>query len=137
MRVGTPPVLQMAALDAAMDVWDNVNMDDVRARALTLSEILISGVAAKCPDLRLASPRDGAARGSQVSFHHPEGYAIIQALIAQGVIGDFRAPDIIRFGVTPLYLDESDIHRAVEILADIMANRTWDQEQFKTRAAVT
>tara|TARA_B110000090_G_scaffold206808_1_gene256941 strand:- start:713 stop:1906 length:1194 start_codon:yes stop_codon:yes gene_type:complete len=137
MRVGTPPVLQMAALDAAMDVWDNVNMDDVRARALTLSEILISGVTAKCPDLRLASPRDGAARGSQVSFHHPEGYAIIQALIAQGVIGDFRAPDIIRFGVTPLYLDESDIHRAVEILADIMANRTWDQEQFKTRAAVT
>ena len=137
MRVGTPPVLQMAALDAAMDVWDNVNMDDVRARALTLSEILISGVAAKCPDLRLASPRDGAARGSQVSFHHPEGYAIIQALIAQGVIGDFRAPDIIRFGVTPLYLDENDIHRAVEILADIMANRTWDQEQFKTRAAVT
>ena len=137
MRVGTPPVLQMAALDAAMDVWVNVNMDDVRARALTLSEILISGVAAKCPDLRLASPRDGAARGSQVSFHHPEGYAIIQALIAQGVIGDFRAPDIIRFGVTPLYLDESDIHRAVEILADIMANQTWDQEQFKTRAAVT
>ena len=137
MRVGTPPVLQMAALDAAMDVWDNVNMDDVRARALTLSEILISGVTAKCPNLRLASPRDGAARGSQVSFNHPEGYAIIQALIAQGVIGDFRAPDIIRFGVTPLYLDENDIHRAVEILADIMANRTWDQEQFKTRAAVT
>lgn len=137
MRVGTPPVIQMAALDAAMDVWDDVNMDDVRARALALSEILISEVAAKCPDLRLASPRDGAARGSQVSFHHPEGYAIIQALIAQGVIGDFRAPDIIRFGITPLYLDEGDIHRAVEILADIMANRTWDQDKFKTRAAVT
>ncbi|MFT4743217.1 MAG: kynureninase [Yoonia sp.] len=137
MRVGTPPVIQMAALDAAMDVWDDVNMDDVRARALALSEILISEVAAKCPDLRLASPRDGAARGSQVSFHHPEGYAIIQALIAQGVIGDFRAPDIIRFGITPLYLDEGDIHRAVEILADIMANRTWDQDEFKTRAAVT
>ncbi|MFT5067358.1 MAG: kynureninase [Yoonia sp.] len=137
MRVGTPPVLQMAALDAAMDVWDNVNMDDVRTRALALSEILISEVAAKCPDLRLASPRDGAMRGSQVSFHHPEGYAIVQALIAQGVVGDFRAPDIIRFGITPLYLDEAGIHRAVEILADIMANRTWDQDQFKTRAAVT
>jgi kynureninase len=137
MRVGTPPVLQMAALDAAMDVWDNVNMDDVRTRALALSEILISEVAAKCPDLRLASPRDGAMRGSQVSFHHPEGYAIVQALIAQGVVGDFRAPGIIRFGITPLYLDEAGIHRAVEILADIMANRTWDQDQFKTRAAVT
>jgi len=137
MRVGTPPVIQMAALDAALDVWDDVNIDDVRARALAFSEILISEVEAKCPDLRLASPRNGAARGSQVSFHHSEGYAIIQALIAQGVIGDFRAPDIIRFGITPLYLDEGDIHRAVAILADIMANRTWDQDHFKTKAAVT
>lgn len=137
MRVGTPPVLQMAALDAAMDVWDDVNIDDVRTRALALSEILISEVAAKCPYLRLASPRDGAMRGSQVSFHHPEGYAIVQALIAQGVVGDFRAPDIIRFGITPIYLDEGDIRRAVDILADIMVNRTWDQDQFKTRAAVT
>ncbi|MCO4849240.1 MAG: kynureninase [Yoonia sp.] len=137
MRVGTPPVLQMAALDAAMDVWDNVNMDDVRTRALAFSEILISEVATKCPDLRLASPKDGAMRGSQVSFHHAQGYAIVQALVAQGVIGDFRAPDIIRFGITPLYLDEGEIHRAVEILADIIANRTWDQDHFKTRAAVT
>ena len=137
MRVGTPPVIQMAALDAALDVWDDVNIDDVRARALAFSEILISEVEAKCPDLRLASPRNGAARGSQVSFHHSEGYAIIQALIAQGVIGDFRAPDIIRFGITPLYLDEGDIHRAVAILADIMANRTWDRDHFKTKAAVT
>lgn len=137
MRVGTPPVLQMAALDAAMDIWDTVDMDALRAQSLALSELLISGVAAKCPDLRLASPRDPAMRGSQVSFHHPEGYAIVQALIAQGVIGDFRAPDIIRFGITPLYLDKDDIHRAVDILADIMHNATWDQPQFKTRAAVT
>jgi len=137
MRVGTPPVIQMAALAAAMDVWDKVDMDDVRTRCLALSEILISEVLAHCPDLCLASPRDGTMRGSQVSFHHPEGYAIMQALIAQGVIGDFRAPDIIRFGVTPLFLDESDMHRAAGILADIMSNRTWDQPQFKTRAAVT
>ena len=137
MRVGTPPVLQMAALDAAMDVWDSVDMDALRARSIALSEMFIAGVEAACPDLRLASPRDPQMRGSQVSFHHPEGYAVMQALIAQGVIGDFRAPDIIRFGVTPLYLDADDIGRAVDILAGIIRDRTWDQPQFKMRAAVT
>lgn len=137
MRVGTPPVLQMAALDAAMDIWDDVDTDALRARSIALSEALIAGIEASCPDLSLASPRDPQMRGSQVSFRHPEGYAIVQALIAQGVVGDFRAPDIIRFGLTPLYLDESDIERAVAILAGIMRDRTWDQPQFKTRAAVT
>ncbi|MEN9012751.1 MAG: kynureninase [Yoonia sp.] len=137
MRVGTPPVIQMAALDAAMDIWDKVDIIALRAASLAFSEILISEVTTRCPDLRLASPPDGSMRGSQVSFHHPEGYAIVQALIAQGVIGDFRAPDIIRFGITPLYLDEADIRRAADILCDIMTNRTWDQPQFKIRAAVT
>jgi len=137
MRVGTPPVLQMAALDAAMDIWDNVDMQALRSRALALSEILIAGLEAACPDLRLASPRDPEMRGSQVSFHHPDGYAVMQALIAQGVIGDFRAPDIIRFGITPLFIDENDIGRAIDILAAIINDRTWDQPRFKTRAAVT
>lgn len=137
MRVGTPPVLQMAALDAALDIWDHVDMQALRDRSLAFSEILIEGLAAACPDLRLASPRDPNQRGSQVSFHHPEGYAVMQALIAQGVIGDFRAPDIIRFGITPLFLDEDDIRKAVAILAAIVNDRTWDQPQFKTRAAVT
>ena len=137
MRVGTPPVLQMAALDAALDIWDQVDMQVLRVRSLALSEILIAGVEAACPDLRLASPRDPAMRGSQVSFHHPDGYAVMQALIAQGVIGDFRAPDIIRFGITPLYLDENDIGRAIDILAAIVRDKTWDQPQFRTQAAVT
>ncbi len=137
MRVGTPPVLQMAALDAAMDIWDTVDMNDVRALSLAFSEILIAGVEATCPDLRLASPRDPQMRGSQVSFRHPEGYAIVQALIAQGVVGDFRAPDIIRFGVTPLFIDADDVRHAADILAGIMRDATWDQPQFKTRAAVT
>ena len=137
MRVGTPPVLQMAALDAAMDISDQVDMQALRARALAFSEILIAGVEAACPDLRLASPRDPAMRGSQVSFHHPQGYAIMQALIASGVIGDFRAPDIMRFGITPLFIDEHDIGRAIDILAAIIRDGTWDQPQFKMRAAVT
>ena len=76
-------------------------------------------------------------RGSQVSFHHPQGYAIMQALIANGVIGDFRAPDIMRFGITPLFIDADDIGRAIDILAAIIRDGTWDQPQFKMRAAVT
>ncbi|MGP9788494.1 kynureninase [Roseinatronobacter sp. NSM] len=137
MRVGTPPILQLVALDAALDVWDSVDMQDLRARSLELQQIFIDHVAHGCPDLPLASPVDGAARGSQVSFHHAEGYAIIQALIAEGVIGDFRAPDILRFGFTPLYLTPEDVARAADILCTIMQNRTWDRPEFKTRAKVT
>ncbi|MCZ8154119.1 MAG: kynureninase [Rhodobacteraceae bacterium] len=137
MRVGTPPVLQLAALEAAMDVWDQVDMADLRTRSLALTDRFIAGVEAACPDLTLATPRDHAQRGSQVSFRHPEGYAIMQALIAEGVIGDFRAPDILRFGFTPLFIGFDDVDRAVDILARIMATRTWDRPEFKTRAKVT
>jgi kynureninase len=137
MRVGTPPILQMAALEASMDIWDRVEMADVRARSIELTEAFIKGVEAACPDLTLASPRDPAARGSQVSFRHPEGYAIMQALIAQGVIGDFRAPDILRFGFTPLYTTMEDVEGAVAILKRIMDARLWDRAEFKARAMVT
>ena len=137
MRVGTPSVLQMAALDAALDIWDEVSMDEIRARTIELSEFFIKEIESRCPLLELISPRDPAQRGSQVSFAFDDGYAVIQALIAQGVIGDFRAPNVMRFGFTPLYLDIDDIKRAVEILVDIMENRSWDRVEFKTRSAVT
>ncbi|MGR3500257.1 MAG: kynureninase [Limimaricola soesokkakensis] len=137
MRVGTPPVLAMAALDAALDIWDRVDIDDLRAASLALSDRFIAGVEAACPGLELATPRAHAQRGSQVSFRHPQGYAVMQALIAQGVIGDFRAPDILRFGITPLYLDEADIDRAVEVLATILREGSWDRPEFHARAAVT
>lgn len=137
MRVGTPPILQLATLDAALDVWDIADIADVRAQSMALTERFIAEVETRCPTLTLASPRDPAMRGSQVSFRHPEGYAIMQALIAQGVIGDFRAPDILRFGVTPLFIGEAEVIRAAEILQDIMENATWDTAQFKRRAAVT
>ena len=137
MRVGTPPVIQLAALEAALEVWDDVDMADLRARSIELSEAFLAGVEAACPDLTLASPRDPAARGSQVSFRHPEGYAIMQALIARGVIGDFRAPDILRFGFTPLYLRPADVSRAVAVLAEVMAGRAWDRAEYRARAAVT
>ncbi|WP_282151587.1 kynureninase [Ruegeria atlantica] len=137
MRVGTPPILQMVALSAAMDIWDMADMQDVRTKSIELTELFIKRVESACPDLQLASPRDPAQRGSQVSFRFADGYAAMQALIAHGVIGDFRAPDIMRFGFTPLYIDEQDVENAVEILADIMQNRLWDAPEFKVRQRVT
>jgi kynureninase len=137
MRVGTPPVLQMAALEAAMDVWDQVDLSDLRHASLQLGDRFIAGVEAACPELTLATPRTHADRGSQISFRHAEGYAIMQALIAHGVIGDFRAPDILRFGITPLYIGAEEIDRAVEILCRIMAQRLWDNPAYKIRQAVT
>ncbi|WP_395540319.1 kynureninase [Neotabrizicola sp. sgz301269] len=137
MRVGTPPILQLAALDAALDVWDQVDLDDLRFRSLILQDRFIQRVEASCPELTLATPRDTTQRGSQVSFHHPQGYAVMQALIAEGVIGDFRAPDILRFGITPLYIGEAEIDHAAEVLARILHGRLWDRAEFKTRARVT
>ncbi|WP_439140266.1 kynureninase [Roseicyclus sp.] len=137
MRVGTPPVLQMTALDAALDVWEGVDMADLRAASIALSERFIAEMAARCPDLALASPRDPALRGSQVSFHFAQGYAAMQALIAHGVIGDFRAPDIMRFGFTPLYIDEDDVVAAAEILGRIITQRLWDRPEYHARHAVT
>ncbi len=137
MRVGTPPVLQMAALEAALDIWDMVEMADIRAASIALSDRFIAGVEAACPKLRLASPRDGAARGSQVSFHFKHGYAAMQALIAHGLIGDFRAPDIMRFGFTPLYINSDDVERAIAIVARVMGEQLWDRPEYQTRASVT
>ncbi|NVO27028.1 kynureninase [Donghicola sp. C2-DW-16] len=137
MRCGTPPVIQLAALDAALDIWDTVDMTALRAASIDLSEAFIAGIEATCPMLTLASPRDPAQRGSQVSFRFEEGYAAMQALIARGVIGDFRAPDIMRFGFTPLYIGMDDVTRAVQIIADVMGQRLWDAPEYKLRAAVT
>jgi kynureninase len=137
MRVGTPPILQLAALDAALDVWDGIDMEDVRARSIELSELFIAEVEASCPALALASPRDPAQRGSQVSFRFEHGYAVMQALIAAGVIGDFRAPDIMRFGFTPLYLSFDDVLRASKTLSRILETGIWDQARFRTRQTVT
>jgi len=137
MRVGTPAVIAMAALDAAMDAWEGVSMADVRKQSIALADLFIREVEARCPELTLASPRNGAERGSQVSFRHPEGYAIMQALIARGVIGDFRAPDAVRFGFTPLYIGEQEVLGAVGVLEDVMNNKRWDEPQYRKKALVT
>ena len=137
MRVGTLPVLGMAALEAALDIWDSVDMDAVRARSIALSEAFIAGVEAACPMLKLASPRDPHARGSQVSFRFAEGYAAMQALIARGVVGDFRAPDIMRFGFTPLYTRPEAVDAAVEALRLVMTRKEWTRPELRRKGTVT
>ncbi|MEJ1157525.1 kynureninase [Prosthecomicrobium sp. N25] len=137
LRAGTPSVIGLSALDAALDVFEGVDLAVLAAKSASLAALFVAAVAATCPDLVLASPRDPAVRGSQISFRTPEGYAVMQALIARGVIGDFRAPDIIRFGFTPLYLSHGEVLDAAATLAAIMSDRLWDRPEFKVRAKVT
>lgn len=131
MRVGTPPVIQMTALEEALRIWDSVDMHELHSASIAFSQRFISEVEARCPSLSLASPRDPASRGSHVSFTFEHGQAVMQALAARDVIGDFREPDIMRFGITPLYIDETDILKAVDVLEDVMSNRLWDSPVSK------
>jgi len=134
MRVGTPPVLSMQALDAALDAFEGVDLVAVKAKADRLFELFVAEVADL--GLTLATPTDPVHRGTQVSLRHPEAYAVMQALIARGVIGDFREPDILRFGLTPLYLRFEDVWRAAQILREIIATAAWDRPEFRARAKV-
>ncbi len=135
---GTPSILALAALDAGLATFEGIAMRDLAAKSRSLSRLFIDEVEARCgSEVRLASPRDPMHRGSHVVFAHPEGYAVMQALIARGVIGDFRAPDLMRFGFAPLYNSHAEIVRAAEILAAILTTRNWDQPRFKARAKVT
>jgi kynureninase len=137
MRVGTPPILSLIALEAALGAFDGVDMQVLRTKSISLAELFRAEVERRCPDLVLASPRDPHARGSQVSFRFEHGYALMQALIARGVIGDFRAPDIVRFGFTPLYLSHADVLAACDILEEIVTTRAWGRPEFHKRAKVT
>ncbi|MXY33431.1 MAG: kynureninase [Boseongicola sp. SB0676_bin_33] len=137
LRVGTPPIVQLSILDAALDAWDGVDMAELRASSVALCETFVSEVEARCPQLTLVSPRDPQARGSQVSFAFEHGYAAMQALIERGVIGDFRAPDIMRFGFTPLYLDKAEVVAACEIVEDVIGSELWRDPKYHTRSRVT
>lgn len=128
MRVGTPPVIAMSVLEAALEVWDGVDLADLRAQSIALSQLFIAEVEARCDGLTLVSPRDPSVRGSQVAFAFEHGYAAMRALIARGVIGDFRAPNVMRFGFSPLYNDHDDVRRAASIMGDVIAGRRWTTE---------
>jgi kynureninase len=136
---GTPPILSMKALEAGVDLLLDVDPKVLRAKSVALTDLFIDLVEARCSGfgLELASPRAPVARGSQVTLRHPDGYPIIQALIAQGVIGDFRAPDLLRFGFAPLYVRYVDVWDAADALRRVMAERAWDFPEYRQRAAVT
>jgi len=151
---GTPPVISMAVLDAALDVFDAAQskggMAALREKSLALGDLFMELVEQQCSGLGLgiATPRQHGQRGSQVSLTHHDpdaphsAHAIVQAQIARGVIGDFRAggvgePDILRFGITPLYLGFADIWHAVEQLKQVLESGVWRAPQFARKAAVT
>jgi kynureninase len=135
---GTPSILALAALEAGLDTFEGISMRDIAAKSRQLSQLFIEEIEARCGgEVRLESPRDPAKRGSHLVFAHGDAYAVMQALIARGVIGDFRAPDHMRFGFAPLYNRFSEVVRAAEILSEILAAREWDQPRFKARAKVT
>ena len=141
---GTAPQLSLLALETALEAFEGVDMDALRAKSvamtslfLALAEQALGGLGTSGTGFGLASPRDAARRGSQVSLTHPEGYAIMQALIARGVIGDFRAPDILRFGFAPLYLRFVDVFDAVAVLREVIEGEHWRRPEFQARKAVT
>ncbi len=132
---GTPPMLAMAGLEAGVDLWLGVDRVQVAAKSATLFDLL-AAIGAEL-GLECVSPANPVERGSHISFRHPHAYALCQALIARGVIGDFRDPDILRFGLTPLYLGFEDVWRAGEILGEILASKAYADPEFSKRNAVT
>jgi kynureninase len=136
---GTPPVVALAALEAGLEAYRLADVRVLRAQAMALTDLFIAEVEARCEQhgLELASPREAARRGAQVSFRHPEGYAVMQALIAEGVVGDFRAPDITRFGFAPLYVTGDHVREAARRLAAVLDGETWREPRFQVRGAVT
>lgn len=134
---GTPPILSLAALEGGIDAFENVSMDAVWAKSVALFDMFEQLMADRCPELVCISPRDPGRRGSHIAFRHPNAFEICQALIAAGVMGDFRAPDVIRFGLTPLYLRFEDIWTAVERSAGIVHSGSWERAEFSTRRKVT
>jgi kynureninase len=133
--VGTPPMLAMASLEAALDGWADIDQAAVATKSAALFDILLA--AGQSAGLACVTLTDPAQRGSHISFRHPHAYAVAQALIERGVIGDFRDPDILRFGLTPLYLSHEDAWRAGELLRQVVAAEPWLDERFATRLAVT
>jgi kynureninase len=139
LRVGTPPILSLAALDCGVNGIAEIGIDRLREKSIAMTGLFMNLVDQECREhgFETVTPRDADHRGSQVSIRHPEGYAIVQALIAAGVIGDFRDPDILRFGLAPAYLRYVDVWDAVEILRRVMETESWRRPEYRTRLKVT
>lgn len=138
-QAGTPPMLGIRALESGVDLLLDVDPGQRTRKSRALSEAFVALVEARCPagQIELASPRDPAARGSHVVLRHAQAYAVMQALIARGIVGDFRAPDLLRFGFAPLYNRHVEMWQAVEALREVLQTQAWNRPQFLDRRAVT
>jgi kynureninase len=136
---GSPPILSMLALEVAVDLWLRVDQKEARRKSMALGDLFIKRVDETCRDLgvEVVSPRDAALRGSQASLRHKEAYRVMRALIDRGVIGDFRTPDLMRFGFAPLYTRYVDVFDAVRVLREVLATRAWDRPEYAKRLTVT
>jgi kynureninase len=134
---GTQPILSLRGVEAALDALEGVEIADLRRKSSALTELFMARVATLLPELETVSPRDPALRGSQVAFRFAEGYPVVQAMIERGVIGDFRAPDIMRFGLAPAYLSYGEVWDAAEILAECVRGEVWREPRYRRRHAVT
>jgi kynureninase len=134
---GTPPIISLRGVDVALDALKGVELAGLRQKSLTLTELFIARVTALLPELEIVTPREPALRGSQVSIAFDKGYAVVQAMIERGVIGDFRAPDIMRFGFAPLYISYGDVWDAAEILAECVRTEVWRDPRYDRKLAVT
>jgi kynureninase len=137
--VGTPSIVALSALEVGVDTVLAAGIDALRAKSIALTRLFIELIEQRCSELglTLASPRTASHRGSQVCWSHPHAYAVMRALIQRGVIGDFRSPDIVRFGFAPRYVSYADIWDAVQALHQVLAEREWQRSEFQTREAVT
>jgi kynureninase len=137
LQAGTPPVLALSALEAALTVFEGVTPGDLRAASLSLTDLFLRLLDERLPELDVVTPRDHERRGSQVSVRHPDAYGIVQALIARGVVGDFRSPDLARFGFAPLYVRHVDVHDAVEHLVAVLQGEEHRDPAYARRNPVT
>ncbi len=134
---GSPPVLSYSALNASLDIWETVDMAQIRAKSVALTTLFIDLLDELCPDLTLVTPRDPAERGSQVSYRHQDGYPVMRALIDRGVVGDYRKPDIMRLGFAPLYVRYVDVYDAATALAEVLGKELWREERYQEQLTVT
>jgi kynureninase len=134
---GTPPILSLTALESGVDSFEGAHMDEVWRKSVALFDLFLDLMEERCPELRCISPREPGKRGSHISFAHPNAFEICQALIEAGVIGDFRAPDVIRFGLTPLYLGFEDMWEAAERIRGVLDSGRWRESRFAVRGKVT
>ena len=137
MQIGTPPIIAFNALETSLALFDKIKIKDIRKKSAELSDLFIQKTRKNCPALELVSPQKAESRGAHLAYSFEHAYAVIQCLIENGVIGDFRAPNLMRFGFNPLFIDQNDVLKAAEILADIMTKKKWNRKDLELKSFVT